>query len=776
MLEVEKKAFSLCAAERVEALTDLLSTYRDLLYSRNYLDETLLHVSAAVPSPVLCEVILAVEERHRREQEDEAAASASTGRKGGPPIVLRQRLVHFRDKKKRTPLHRAASVFSAATCQLLLVHGSDPTVLDEDKCCPLHIFARSLPLRGEGDDDHDLTLLDGKRGSRAGKGNAGEVEENERHRKGINSEGSFSGIDRNSSFGTLFFSFLRDMHSMQKRASVCYSSSLTEMEVLAEQIRARVNLHGRHLRELLVRREKEERSQTKRWDTLRAYAKQVRVSLSKAQAGAQRGDTARKSAISDTYHRGPEGNHSYDQVLHRFQGASEKGYVGLSPHTACLLVLLESGADKDRKDGYGRTAFHTVCQKGWLEGTRILLSYGVTVSTSDHLGSTPVHEAVEGGYEDIVEVLCRESLGREEEKVGRDKQREERKEKGGRGGTSTEQVRHRAARQGVTGTRQQRTRYSLIPIESDSDSDSDLDMSDSLSLNALEAVDIETVDDMIERERKEEERKVAERRQKALSSSSASASAVSASGGGGGETAASDYAAYSSFDVFTFIFSSSPLNFVFAPLHHRPLLKLQADVTGMGVGEGGQRYSRGALKRGRVDLNSRDEEGRRPLYLAINKGHSAVTSLLLLFGAHPDGSPTLTLDEERENTHLLWAYANGYWICGLALLYCGVHVDSTVYEEVWKEWKMMEGPPAHTAKGKEKSGEESHQLSRSAHAHSHSQLSKEKEFIQLCLRLYNKQRVVEYMWAAQPKSGSYLRLLPPHLLTIVMEQYIKLLK
>ena len=71
--------------------------------------------------------------------------------------------------------------------------------------------------------------------------------------------------------------------------------------------------------------------------------------------------------------------------------------------------LVEHGADVNIRNRRHSTALHQASLRGWLEVTRLLLSYGARVDEKDDKGMTPLEVAVSFEYHEIEELLLEQS-------------------------------------------------------------------------------------------------------------------------------------------------------------------------------------------------------------------------------------------------------------------------------------------------------------------------------------------------------------------------------
>ena len=70
-----------------------------------------------------------------------------------------------------------------------------------------------------------------------------------------------------------------------------------------------------------------------------------------------------------------------------------------------LMMLLDAGADVNKKNDSGRTALMVTCESGLIENVKLLIQRGADVDLADKSGKTAMDFAVNGGHDDIVMVL-----------------------------------------------------------------------------------------------------------------------------------------------------------------------------------------------------------------------------------------------------------------------------------------------------------------------------------------------------------------------------------
>ncbi|VVC29519.1 Hypothetical protein CINCED_3A023948 [Cinara cedri] len=71
-------------------------------------------------------------------------------------------------------------------------------------------------------------------------------------------------------------------------------------------------------------------------------------------------------------------------------------------HADATEILLEHGANPDRKDGKGRTPAHCGAFKGQLETVRLLADHGANLWLRNSKGGYPLHDAMRSGRKDLV--------------------------------------------------------------------------------------------------------------------------------------------------------------------------------------------------------------------------------------------------------------------------------------------------------------------------------------------------------------------------------------
>ncbi|CAI5537077.1 unnamed protein product [Closterium sp. Naga37s-1] len=68
-------------------------------------------------------------------------------------------------------------------------------------------------------------------------------------------------------------------------------------------------------------------------------------------------------------------------------------------------LLLEAGADANRKDHLGRSPLHWCADRGWVRTAELLLKHGGDINIQTHSGDTPLHWAAKAGRSLVVELL-----------------------------------------------------------------------------------------------------------------------------------------------------------------------------------------------------------------------------------------------------------------------------------------------------------------------------------------------------------------------------------
>lgn len=99
---------------------------------------------------------------------------------------------------------------------------------------------------------------------------------------------------------------------------------------------------------------------------------------------------------------------AYQTALH-FACGGRIGEQGEAPAIEVIKILLQNGADCNKKDATGSTPLHNAVRSGRLEAVRVLLewsgSYAVNVNVSDVHMDTPLHLAVKLKRIEITRIL-----------------------------------------------------------------------------------------------------------------------------------------------------------------------------------------------------------------------------------------------------------------------------------------------------------------------------------------------------------------------------------
>ncbi len=83
-------------------------------------------------------------------------------------------------------------------------------------------------------------------------------------------------------------------------------------------------------------------------------------------------------------------------------------YDYLSFMTKALTVLLEAGADVNRKDSYGRTALIIAADKHcYKDAIKELIRAGADLNIADIKGKTALHYALQYGSQDVARYLIK---------------------------------------------------------------------------------------------------------------------------------------------------------------------------------------------------------------------------------------------------------------------------------------------------------------------------------------------------------------------------------
>ncbi|CAI7852852.1 unnamed protein product [Closterium sp. NIES-54] len=87
-------------------------------------------------------------------------------------------------------------------------------------------------------------------------------------------------------------------------------------------------------------------------------------------------------------------------------GRSALGLVCMeSGSNDAAALLLEAGADANRKDHLGRSPLHWCADRGWVRTAELLLKHGGDINIQTHSGDTPLHWAAKAGRSLVVELL-----------------------------------------------------------------------------------------------------------------------------------------------------------------------------------------------------------------------------------------------------------------------------------------------------------------------------------------------------------------------------------
>jgi cytohesin len=73
--------------------------------------------------------------------------------------------------------------------------------------------------------------------------------------------------------------------------------------------------------------------------------------------------------------------------------------------TDMVALLLQKGADPNRRTAGGSTMLHDAALKGYPEIAELLLASGARVNERNDSGATPLHDAALGGFPKLVELL-----------------------------------------------------------------------------------------------------------------------------------------------------------------------------------------------------------------------------------------------------------------------------------------------------------------------------------------------------------------------------------
>jgi len=79
--------------------------------------------------------------------------------------------------------------------------------------------------------------------------------------------------------------------------------------------------------------------------------------------------------------------------------------INYSPNDEMATLLLDNGAEFNRKDGQGNTELHLAAMKGKADLVRILCGHGAEVETVNDYNRTPLYYAAKHGYRSVAKVL-----------------------------------------------------------------------------------------------------------------------------------------------------------------------------------------------------------------------------------------------------------------------------------------------------------------------------------------------------------------------------------
>lgn len=87
--------------------------------------------------------------------------------------------------------------------------------------------------------------------------------------------------------------------------------------------------------------------------------------------------------------------------IHNLASFSPLQNACFNGYAYCVRLFLENGADPNRVDSFEETPLWLACHYGHTECVKILLQFGARID----LGLSPINEARDNGYIDIVTIL-----------------------------------------------------------------------------------------------------------------------------------------------------------------------------------------------------------------------------------------------------------------------------------------------------------------------------------------------------------------------------------